>query len=434
MLLHCSFSFCDDWAGDYRLDVIRCPAHSPTQPHTPCLTSERDACYLYALQDVGFSYMTDPRHLKDTLFICFESDFRFYKADDLPPETWLPLAVAPSEESAPGAQPESGASRPLEASSASGSRDTPPTLMPAVQLRPDADSLGRWKSITTLPRPYKTGYSVVTDELADLVQLATVASRQGVGDLIWFGHNASQENENIKKKKQISFGSQGVMYTAQAALCLQYAISTAPTEHFDLWLKRVLHEAGQVAQPLARSSIHRSCFVWPPVGNFAAHVSMNTKKVRPGLWGEPWCVQGPPRNEARGPRTLMAFVGEGKEQQVCVLKLPERSFDLHWRTRLPPQSQSKHDADWLAILVRRNLLDPTTGEYLGPKPTEHEQSRGQAGEEAGRRPHSKGTHSVHGEAPARGAGRDPRAASGLGQPGSVPPAACHRLRLAQRRF
>jgi hypothetical protein len=190
-----SFGFCDDWAGDYKLDVIRFPAHSPTQPHTPCLTSERDACYLYALQDVGFSYMTDPRHLKDTLFICFESDFRFYKADDLPPETWLPLAVAPSEESAPGAQPESGASRPLEASSASGSRDTPPTLMPAVQLRPDADSLGRWKSITTLPRPYKTGYSVVTDELADLVQLATVASRQGVGDLIWFGHNAGHENK-----------------------------------------------------------------------------------------------------------------------------------------------------------------------------------------------------------------------------------------------
>ena len=171
------------------------PSPPPSPTPLACRVRGMLVICMHCRMWVGFSYMTDPRHLKDTLFICFESDFRFYKADGLPPETWLPLAVAPSEESAPGAQPESGASRPLEASSASGSRDTPPTLMPAVQLRPDADSLGRWKSITTLPRPYKTGYSVVTDELADLVQLATVASRQGVGDLIWFGHTAGQKNK-----------------------------------------------------------------------------------------------------------------------------------------------------------------------------------------------------------------------------------------------
>jgi hypothetical protein len=38
--------------------------------------------------------MLDTRHCEDTLFLVFESDFRFYQRDDLPTDKWLPLAVA----------------------------------------------------------------------------------------------------------------------------------------------------------------------------------------------------------------------------------------------------------------------------------------------------------------------------------------------------
>ena len=61
-------------------------------------------------------------------------------------------------------------------------------------------------------------------------------------------------------------------------------------------------------EPLARSHLCNSCFVWPPVGSFAAHYSQNTKAVRAGFWNEPWCVSG--SLGARGhirPRSLMKF-------------------------------------------------------------------------------------------------------------------------------
>ena len=44
-------------------------------------------------QDVGFPYMCMPAHLEDTLFLFFESDFRFWKEDCIAPELWLRLAA-----------------------------------------------------------------------------------------------------------------------------------------------------------------------------------------------------------------------------------------------------------------------------------------------------------------------------------------------------
>ena len=44
-------------------------------------------------QDVGFSFMLDPRFPHDTLFITFEQDFRWYERDCLNVDEWLPMCV-----------------------------------------------------------------------------------------------------------------------------------------------------------------------------------------------------------------------------------------------------------------------------------------------------------------------------------------------------
>ena len=53
------------------------------------------SCFIFH-QDVGFSFMLDPRFPHDTLFITFEQDFRWYERDCLTVEDWLPLCVHPN--------------------------------------------------------------------------------------------------------------------------------------------------------------------------------------------------------------------------------------------------------------------------------------------------------------------------------------------------
>ena len=60
-------------------------------------------------KDVAFPYMMDARHAPDTLFIFFESDFRWRRDDCLEPSEWLPLVA--EVRSSTGA-PRGGASSP----------------------------------------------------------------------------------------------------------------------------------------------------------------------------------------------------------------------------------------------------------------------------------------------------------------------------------
>ena len=71
--------------------------------------------------------MADKRHAEDTYFIVAEADHRFYKADCIPPEEWLEVALGKHhghEESVAAASEakESSAGEPAAASSSSSTR------------------------------------------------------------------------------------------------------------------------------------------------------------------------------------------------------------------------------------------------------------------------------------------------------------------------
>ena len=110
--------------------------------------------------------MLDPRHCEDTLFLVFESDFRFYERDDLPPEKWLPLAVARRQEQSmrehvalDESEEEDEAS--MEVDAVGEAARAPLTW---------ANEPGRFRGAQQSARPGIKKYNV-QDELVDLVQM-----------------------------------------------------------------------------------------------------------------------------------------------------------------------------------------------------------------------------------------------------------------------
>ena len=267
-------------------------------------------------QDVGFPYMLSSRLPPDTLFLYFESDFRFHKCDCLEPDAWLRFidrrreflrdSVAACE-----AEVDSG-DEPVAAAASFGS--TKP-----------------WRRPT--PQEYEC-----TAELCDSVRVCTLAHRckdaagNQKGDLVWLSWNAGHPGEagighNARKKyKKIQYGWQAIAFTKRSAgFMYQQMIKTERAEHFDLWLKRAVREYPE------------SSYVNPPIGGYSAHRSANLKgRVRKSSFDEPWALPGSGRERrANGrPRELLAFSPQEGEW-LCDLELPEDKSAL-WKTSRPP--------------------------------------------------------------------------------------------------
>ena len=146
-------------------------------------------------QDVGFPYMLEDQHPSDTLFLFFESDFRFTEEHCLEPDVWLPLVL---QERVGGEPAASSNSR------ATGSKGEPDaSLLELVPYgEPDAslsdgdieeDIFGH---VTEGTRPEKYGNAVqgsrpqrevvddVSQVLQDIVATVTVARRNDCGEIV----------------------------------------------------------------------------------------------------------------------------------------------------------------------------------------------------------------------------------------------------------
>jgi len=321
--------------------------------------------------------MCMPAHLEDTLFLFFESDVRFWKEDCIAPELWLRLAVQSCREplaSITGVDVKEEVEEegePASSSTARASRLAGPDTLPQPQLRPDADSQGRFISMEAIWKPWQEGYQTVSTELVELVQCATRASRLAHGDLIWFGYNCGDEKQKGPNDK-IAFGSQGIMFTMRAAKRLHTRMQGVTPQHFDLWLKEVLLE--QSTQPSLSPATIRACYVVPPLGGFQTHNTgcRGDFGVRTGLWDEPWSSPGGMRDHRASRRRLARFSKSRNpaEYHLETLKFPVVTARHHWLTALPP-THPPGDGTLQRLIAEWSLLGPL-GQWVGPPYSESE--------------------------------------------------------------
>jgi len=328
-------------------------------------------------QDVGFPYMAMESHLEDTLFIFFESDFRFWESDCISPELWLRLAIRSAREplaSLTGGlvkeedvtEEEEEVDEPASSSGARASRLAGPDTLPRPQLRPDADSQGRFRGMNAIWKPFAEGYETVTTELVELVQCATRASRLEHGNLIWFAYNCSDEGQKAPHDK-IQFGSQGIMFTRHAAKRLGSKMQGVTPQHFDLWLKEVLLEQSTLPSLSPAENI-RASYVVPPLGGFQSHHSgcRGDFGERRGLWAEPWSTPGGMRDHRVSHRWLAKFSRSRNQADyhLCNFSFPDVSERLHWMTSLPPK-HPPGDNTMQQLCREWNLLG-SMNQWVGP--------------------------------------------------------------------
>ena len=103
-----------------------------------------------------------------------------------------------------------------------------------------------------------------SQNVADLVRIATLASRNKMGELIWFGWCS----KSSKKKSLIGHGSHGIMLTKTGAMAVHDAMTSGrvPRGDIDLVLLPWLREEN-VARTVG------ACYIYPSLGSFWEHVS-----------------------------------------------------------------------------------------------------------------------------------------------------------------
>ncbi len=319
--------------------------------------------------------MCDPRFPDDTLFLYFESDFRFWETDDMDPTEWLPLVVGGAKQWVPKG---TGAS---SSANASGSRTPPSAAAASSSVYPrEADKPGKEEKVeekySNLKFAKMSKYekvpgltrTPVAPEVLDMVLTANIASRKRAGDLIWYGWNAADAGQKAKQPHRISFGSQCIGFTKRSAtLCLALMEKEKPM-HFDLWLKWHLEsQHGSLDADTMEAS-----YVVPPIGGFASHKSPNLKdEVRAGLWSAHWAAEGSVRDLDKHlqPRRLLRFhSGDRRHLEVVdILNLREADMSLVWKTGLPPNLADGGSHVLWPLIQAVDYGNSLTEQYWGPQ-------------------------------------------------------------------
>ena len=71
--------------------------------------------------------------------------------------------------------------------------------------RPDVESLGRHRGMIQMPKPWKSQHKYASQDIIDLVCLATQAQNHGVGQLVWYSYNGTDSASHLRKP-QLGFG------------------------------------------------------------------------------------------------------------------------------------------------------------------------------------------------------------------------------------
>ena len=303
-------------------------------------------------QDIGFPYMLDPRHPEDTLFLFSESNFRFYESDCVEPRTWLPLAIngATKRSLSPTSPDEKGPE------SASVSHGGAPR-----RHRSLAGPVSRYGGAMKSSRPQTRADYHVAPELRDLIEIATVAHRAGVGEFVWCSWTPADAGTSKPRTCTASSSGCFFMFTQVSARFFQDIMTwyNAPNV-FDLWLLGILNEP---TCSLAAS------YCVPPIGGFPGHPCGSCTRAgadRTATRREPWAQQGtraslsPPRVH----RWLSRFCKKGFQWQAK-LDVPGNMRELFWATLRPPARWYTNDPTWHSHLRERKWILPD-GSWQGP--------------------------------------------------------------------
>ena len=343
------------------------------------------------LQDIGFPYMLDPHHCQDTLFLVFESDFRFYERDDLPTEKWLPLAVAARHEHSMREQvamkeSEDEGEASMEVDAVGGARRPPQTW---------ASHPGEFAGALQSSCPNDKEY-IVQDEIVDLVQLCNVAAREDGGDIVWLGWNGADPSKKARRAHSIKCGANLIAYTPNGARKCLRAIKIASPTHYDMWLLCDNLNVRATARGQAKS-----CYVIQPVGGMAAHERPHEQRggfaTRPSSWGEKWCQESTrPHGPSHKHRWLARFTRAGDPDWLAKVELPPPGTELHWATEAPPAHWRDPDNTWRCMLRFRGWVSEQ-GLWIGPA---RYQSKGKAlkGKSSGLSPRERGKRSGNSQA------------------------------------
>ena len=252
-------------------------------------------------EDVGLPLMLDSRFERDTLFLIFEEDFRFE-----PEET-------------------------------SGSTN----LEPVAGQNSGAPGVGIWYEFPLGPRTTNKMLKP-SQELMDVVQMATIASRQQAGELIWASWVPAG------RKSHIGYGSGLVMLDPDGACKLAAAMQKrmddgsidASTQSrymkpgpFDERLKDWLLNGQPEWNPI------KYCYVYPPIGNYKTHVAagevgLTTGVGRAGDWYQAWSCPGTRKSQdSKGRDKYLAQLTKKGEPTWLV------KFDLD-------QESARHEFTW----------------------------------------------------------------------------------------
>jgi hypothetical protein len=224
---------------------------------------------------------------RDTLLFVFEQDWELFKNGRIP-----------------GAQGDAAAEQ-AAATAASSSSGGGPAASQPDSLPPPQENEQRWAN--------------------DLVRMVTKASREKCGDLVWLSYQPV-----VRKGKytaRVRFGSTLVALTqpcAQNLLRLMNSQARAwGPQHIDMYLLKFCQDH--------RFSLDRTCYVYPPVGNYGSHESACCPKegVRGTWWDHSFACEGTRPSEDLGncrTKVLYSFLQDGKGQLVEKASLSEDFF------------------------------------------------------------------------------------------------------------
>ena len=196
----------------------------------------------------------------------------------------------------------------------------------------------------------------MSQDLQDLVRLATIASRINRGDLVWVSWVPGE------RKGSPGHGSTLLMLTTRGAAKLLLRMPTA-TDQAALEAADAAMEAGipptQMLAPghfdlsllasLRDDEGHRmqASYLLPPCGSYSVHPSGCDKQFggpegRPNGWGQPWACRGLRREEDPKDREkwLCGFSKKGKPSWITQVNISS-SPDLMWKSYWEGEGQPR---------------------------------------------------------------------------------------------
>ena len=216
----------------------------------------------FVSKEVLCDFIMDARFPGDTLFIVMEEDYRFWPAGEDPQgcdnyHERLQQLLQEEDD-----MRRSGAYRPDEEDfsvEAGGEGEHAKGRGRGIRLA------GKYhhtpvRASTTLSDPNHG----LQQEVADLIRMATFASRQNQGEIIWFGWDGSNQQARSWPTK----GSHGLMVTQHGANTIKVGMrdNRIYRDHIDLTLLQYLRK------PLNAFNA-KACYLWPAVGSYFRHPS-----------------------------------------------------------------------------------------------------------------------------------------------------------------